>query len=84
VREKAVKDKNARFTTLLHHVNKDLLRNSFLALKRQAVPGVDGITRKQYGERLKENLHTYITKFTADHTAYNPPKEPISQRPMAK
>jgi hypothetical protein len=42
VREAARKDKRARFTALLHHVTVDLLRESFLALKRQAAPGVDG------------------------------------------
>jgi RNA-directed DNA polymerase len=44
VREAARKDKRARFTTLLHHVTVDLLRDSFFALKRQAAPGVDGLT----------------------------------------
>lgn len=57
VRERASKDKNARFTALLHHVSKDLLRDSFYDLKRQAAPGVDGMTWKQYEERLEANLH---------------------------
>ena len=62
VRERAIKDKKARFSALLHHVTKDLLRNSFLALKRQAAPGVDGMTWKQYEEQLECNLHTLHNK----------------------
>jgi len=36
--------KKERFTALLHHVNPDLLQLSFYALKRNAAPGVDGVT----------------------------------------
>ena len=44
VREAAKRDKRLRFTALLHHVSVALLANSFYALKRQAAPGVDGLT----------------------------------------
>src|ERR1700680_606273 len=40
----AKKGKQERFTALLHHVSVDLLRDSYYALKRQAAPGVDGVT----------------------------------------
>jgi len=62
VRERALKDKKAQFTALLHHVTKDSLRDSFLTLKRKASPGVDGITWKQYEERLEINLHILHNK----------------------
>jgi group II intron reverse transcriptase/maturase len=63
VREAARRDRRARFTALLHHVTVDLLRDSFLALKREAAPGVDGLTWKQYEEHLEErvlNLHERV------------------------
>jgi group II intron reverse transcriptase/maturase len=41
---------------LLHHVTVDLLRVSYTSLKRQAAPGVDGVTWQQYGEGLEERL----------------------------
>jgi hypothetical protein len=44
VRKAAREGKQERFTALLHHLNLDLLRDSFYALKRQASPGVDGVT----------------------------------------
>lgn len=45
-----------RFTALLHHVDVDRLRTAFHALKRDAAPGVDGMTWEQYAEHLEENL----------------------------
>jgi hypothetical protein len=48
VREAAKKDKRLQFTALLHHVSVLLLQDSFYALKREAAPGVDGMTWKEY------------------------------------
>jgi group II intron reverse transcriptase/maturase len=56
VREVAGKDRQVRFTALLHHVTVDLLRDSFYALKRQAAPGVDGVTWQEYEEGLEDRL----------------------------
>ena len=56
VREAAKRDKTMRFTALLHHVNPELLRASFFELKRQAAPGVDGMTWHEYGQNLEERL----------------------------
>jgi group II intron reverse transcriptase/maturase len=56
IREAAKRDKELRFTALLHHVNPELLRTSFFELKRQAAPGVDGMTWHEYGRNLEERL----------------------------
>jgi len=56
VREAARRDKEQKFTALLHHVTVDLLRESYHSLKREAAPGVDGVTWRQYGEGLEERL----------------------------
>jgi RNA-directed DNA polymerase len=56
IREAARKDKGLRFTSLMHHITVDLLRESYLALKRDAAPGVDDVTWRQYGEQLEERL----------------------------
>jgi len=56
VRQAARKDKRARFTALLHHVTVHLLRDSYYALKREAAPGVDGLTWKEYETGLEEKL----------------------------
>ncbi len=53
----AKKDKELRFTALLHHVyDIDRLREAYLGLKRKAAAGVDGVTWRQYGEDLEANL----------------------------
>jgi len=56
VRAAARRDKRTRFTALLHHVNQDLLRDSFYKLKKQAAPGVDGVTWREYEVGLEERL----------------------------
>jgi len=56
IREAARKDKSLRFTSLMHHITIELLRESFRALKRDAAPGVDDVTWRQYGEQLEERL----------------------------
>src|SRR5258708_6178486 len=56
VRKAAKKDGKLQFTALLHHVNIDLLRDSYHSLKKQAAPGVDGTTWQEYGQDLEERL----------------------------
>jgi len=56
VREAARRDKKQKFTALLHHVTVGLLRDSYYTLKRQAAPGVDGVTWGQYEDGVEERL----------------------------
>src|SRR5438445_5708709 len=56
VREVAKRRRQERFTALLHHVSVDLLRDSYYALKRQAAPGVDGVTWQEYETGLEGRL----------------------------
>jgi len=44
------------FTTLAHHIDVDLLREAYRRTRKDSTPGIDGITAKQYGEHLEENL----------------------------
>src|SRR5260370_11490054 len=56
VRKVAKEIKQERFTALLHHLNVDLLRDSFYALQRKASPGVDGVTWQGYETGLEDRL----------------------------
>lgn len=56
VRQRAQKNKQERFTALLHHVTVGLLTDSYYGLKRKAAPGVDGMTWKEYETGLTERL----------------------------
>src|ERR1039458_394564 len=56
VRQVARKDRNVRFTALLHHVTVDRLREAYRAISPNAAAGVDGVTWRDYGLDLDENL----------------------------
>ena len=53
VREVARRDKDARFTALLHHVDLFRLRKAYWAIRPQAAPGVDEVTWADYGQDLE-------------------------------
>lgn len=56
VREAARQRKKERFTALLHHVTVDLLKAAYSWLKRDAAPGVDGLTWQAYEQNLEASL----------------------------
>jgi len=56
VRQAAKTRKKEQFTALLHHITIDLLKDAFLALKRHAAAGVDGILWRDYEINLEGNL----------------------------
>jgi RNA-directed DNA polymerase len=67
VRQAARQRKRQTFTALLHHVTVDALREAFLALKRRAAPGVDGVTWQDYESGLEgrlQDLHTRVHRGT--------------------
>ena len=89
VRQAAKLRKKEKFTALLHHVNVDLLRESFFALERKAAPGVDGLTWQSYAADLDRNLTDLHAR--VHRGAYRPlpsrrtyiPKSDGKQRPLA-
>ena len=56
MRQAARKDKDARFTALLHHVTPDRLLVAYRAIRPEAAPGSDGVTWRDYGQDLEGNL----------------------------
>ena len=56
IREAAERDRNLRFTNLMHHLTAELLRESYGALKRNAAAGVDDVTWQEYGEGLESRI----------------------------
>ena len=88
VREVARRDKDARFTTLLHQVTVACLRAAYLAIRPQAAPGVDGVTWRAYGQDLDANLrdlhqrvHSGSYRARPSRRAYIP-KADGRQRPL--
>jgi len=56
VRAVARSDGQVRFTALLHHVTVERLEAAYRAISPDAAPGVDGVTWRDYGQNLGENL----------------------------
>ncbi len=78
------------FHSLMHHINEGSLRRCFEKLEGKKALGVDGISKEEYGENLRENLEALIARMK--RMAYRPqavrqvliPKEgkPGATRPL--
>ena len=62
VRQVAVRDKEARFSALLHHVDLARLWAAYVAINPKAAPGVDRVTWDAYGQDLRENLEDLLRR----------------------
>src|ERR671938_1342281 len=89
VRQAARQRKKERFTALLHHISPAMLRTAFYAIKRDAAPGVDGMTWQTYEQGLDrriEDLHARVRsgayRAQPSRRSYIP-KEDGSKRPLA-
>jgi RNA-directed DNA polymerase len=63
IRQAARQRKKERFTALLHHLSVPMLRTAVFALRREAAPGVDGLTWRDYEadlDRRIEDLHARV------------------------
>jgi RNA-directed DNA polymerase len=88
VREVARRDKEARFTALLHHIDFARLWAAYWAIRPQAAPGVDGVTWSTYGQDLEVNLRDLHARVHAGRYRARPsrrvyiPKADGRQRPL--
>jgi len=57
IAERAVRDPQRVFTTLAHLIDLDFLKEAFNRTRKDAAPGVDGVTAEEYAINLDENLH---------------------------
>lgn len=89
VRQAAQRDKSMQFTALLHHIDVALLRTSYYGLKRDAAPGIDGLSWEQYGANLEERLQALHERVHKGSYRARParrvyiPKADGSQRPLS-
>jgi RNA-directed DNA polymerase len=63
IRQAARQRKKEKFTSLCHHLSIPMLRTAFFELKREAAPGVDGLTWVEYEadlDRRIEDLHSQL------------------------
>jgi RNA-directed DNA polymerase len=89
IHEIAKKHKGERLTALLHHVTVDVLRWSFLRLKKDSAPGIDGVTWEQYAatdlegnlQDLHRRVHTGAYRALPSRRKFIP-KADGTQRPL--
>jgi len=88
IREAVTRNRGEKLTALLHHISVDCLRWSYFELKKTAATGVDGITWRDYGGGLEENLadlhrriHTGAYRAQPSRRKYIP-KANGQQRPL--
>ena len=89
IRHAARHRRKERFTALFHHLGPEMLRTAFFALKREAAPGVDGLTWRVYAadldhriEDLHARVHRGAYRALPSRRRYIP-KADGSQRPLA-
>jgi len=89
IRQVAERNKEIRFTALLHHVyNEATLIEAYWSLKRDAAAGVDGETWRAYGEQLGANLQSLSERLRRGAYRAKPvrrvyiPKADGRQRPL--
>jgi Reverse transcriptase (RNA-dependent DNA polymerase) len=89
VRQAARQRKKEKFTALLHHISPAMLRAAFYAIKRDAAPGVDGMTWETYEQDLDLRIEDLNARVKSGAYRALPsrrsyiPKEDGSKRPLA-
>ena len=88
IRAAVTRNREGKLTALLHHIDTNTLRASFLGLKKFAVPGVDEMSWSEYAENLETNLadlcrriHTGAYRALPSRRKYIP-KADGRQRPL--
>jgi retron-type reverse transcriptase len=88
VRQVAQRDKEARFTALLHHVSLERLVMAYRDLRPKTAPGVDGVTWASCGQDLVGNLRDLHERVQQGRYRASPgrrvyiPKADGRQRPL--
>ena len=81
VREVARRDKDARFTALLHHVGLDRLRAAYAAINPKAAPGAGRVTWDACGRDLRENLEDLLRRVRSGAYRASPSRRVYRPKP---
>lgn len=60
VEQRSKQDRRAEFNNLGHLIDLDLLERCYKGLKGSKAIGIDGVTKKEYGKNLDENLRKLL------------------------
>jgi group II intron reverse transcriptase/maturase len=81
-------NRRERFTSLVHYLTVDFLRECFRELKRNKASGVDGVTVEEYGVNLEKNLKDLVERLKSKRYRPQPvrrvyiPKPKGGKRPL--
>src|SRR5574337_238672 len=78
---KAKEDPNCKFTSLIHLLTEDFLKECFRELKKNKSPGIDGITVNEYEEQLDENIADLVARLKAKQYRPKPVKRVYIPKP---
>lgn len=88
ISDHARRDPGFRFTSLAHLLDAEFLRDCYESLNRNKAVGIDGVSWKEYGENLTENLEHLVHRLK--RKSYKPkparrvyiPKNETETRPL--
>lgn len=80
ITQRAREHRREVFTNLYHHLDEEVLAQCFRELKSGKAPGVDGVTKAEYGENLEANLPGLV--YRLKRKAYRP--QPCRRREIPK
>jgi RNA-directed DNA polymerase len=88
IAERARKEPQCQFTSVAHLLGERFLAFCYYRLGRERASGIDGVTWKEYGEHLEENLRDLVARMKAKRYKPQPaklvyiPKDEHTQRPL--
>ena len=88
ISERARKEPKYQFTSLAHLLNERFLKECYYKLGRDRASGIDGVSWKEYGEQLDENLNNLVARMKAKRYKPQPakrvyiPKNEQEKRPL--
>ena len=78
---KAKEDPNCKFTSLIHLLTEDFLKECFRELNKNKSPGIDGITVNEYEEKLDEKIADLVARLKAKQYKPKPVKRVYIPKP---
>jgi RNA-directed DNA polymerase len=88
VAERAKREPAAKFHSLAHLMDEQLITGAFRRIRKDAAAGVDGITKEQYEEDLQRNLQVLLGRTRTKRYRHQPirrvhiPKDNGKTRPI--
>jgi RNA-directed DNA polymerase len=75
ISERAQKDPKFHFTSLTQLLSEGFLKECYFDLGRDRASGIDGVSWKEYGERLDENIKDLATRLNAKRYKPQPSRQ---------